>query len=82
MSRPKSTSHVSPLCNYQSAVDFVKKIQADSKALADQIDVPVEYVVGLAAEESQYGSGRIANTYKNYFSMHAPAPFQNGAVRR
>jgi len=80
MSRPKSTSHVSPLCNYQSAVDFVKKIQADSKALADQIDVPVEYVVGLAAEESQYGSGRIANTYKNYFSMHAPAPFQNGAV--
>jgi len=80
MSRPDTKPYLSPLCNYKSAVHFVKTIQADCKTLADQIDVPVENVVGLAAEESEYGSGRIAKTYNNYFSMHAPAPYQNGAV--
>jgi hypothetical protein len=32
-----------------------------------------------AAQESQYGSGRIARELNNYFSLHAPAPFQIGA---
>jgi hypothetical protein len=79
MSTPKAKPYVSPLCNYQSAVDFVKRIQADCKTLADRINVPVENVVGLAAEESEYGTGRIAKMYNNYFSMHAPAVFQTGA---
>jgi flagellum-specific peptidoglycan hydrolase FlgJ len=80
MSHPNTKPYVNPLCNHQPAVDFVRKIHADCKTLADQLDVPVENLLGLAAEESQYGSGRIAKTYNNYFSMHAPAPFQKGAV--
>jgi hypothetical protein len=40
------------------------------------VGVPVENILGLAAQESQYGSGRIASEYNNYFSMHAPAKFQ------
>jgi hypothetical protein len=78
MSKPKQ--HIDKLCNYQPAVDFVKKIQADCQTLADQIDVPLENIVGLAAEESEYGKGRIAMTYNNYFSMHATAPLQTGEV--
>ncbi|WP_218570318.1 glucosaminidase domain-containing protein [Pseudomonas mangiferae] len=31
-----------------------------------------------SAQESQYGSGRIARDYHNYFSMHAPALLQVG----
>jgi len=38
--------------------------------------VPVENILGLAAQESEWGRGRIARTYNNYFSMHAPAPLQ------
>ncbi|MDI5829785.1 hypothetical protein MJN51_39885, partial [Salmonella enterica subsp. enterica serovar Kentucky] len=43
--------------------------------------VPVENILGLAAAESQYGTGRIAREYNNYFSLQAPASFQSGRVK-
>lgn len=67
------------LCNNVSAVSFVMKYKGDCQPIADQLDVPVENTLGLAAQESQYGTGRIARELNNYFSMHAPAPFQVGA---
>jgi hypothetical protein len=67
------------LCNNVEAVSFVIKYKNDCKIIADQLDVPVENILGLAAQESQYGTGRIAKELNNYFSMHAPAPFQIGA---
>ena len=60
------------------AVAFVIKYKNDCQIIADQLDVPVENILGLAAQESQYGVGRIAKEFNNYFSMHAPAPFQIG----
>ena len=65
-------------CNNLSAVEFVYKFQNDASRLAQQVNVPTENILGLAAEESQYGAGRIATTINNYFSMHAPAPLQIG----
>ncbi|WP_025127332.1 glucosaminidase domain-containing protein [Pseudomonas sp. PH1b] len=67
------------LCNNISAVTFVSKYKAVCQPIADQLDLPVENILGLAAQESQYGTGRIARELNNYFSMHAPAPLQSGA---
>jgi len=65
-------------CNNTNAVKFVKKYRPDCQPIADRLKVPVENILGLAAQESQYGEGRIASEYNNYFSMHAPAPLQTG----
>jgi hypothetical protein len=70
--------HQSPLCNTEDAVSFVKRFLPYATTIADELGVPVENILGLAAQESQWGSGRIASTYNNYFSMRAPAPYQNG----
>nr|WP_256262806.1 glucosaminidase domain-containing protein [Pseudomonas gingeri] len=67
------------LCNNIAAVTFVSKHKAVCQPIADQLDLPVENILGLAAQESQYGSGRIARELNNYFSLHAPAPLQIGA---
>jgi hypothetical protein len=80
MSSPKPKPYVDPMCNTKEAVDFVKRIKAESQLVADQIDVPLENIVGLAAEETQYGEGRFAKRYNNYFSMRSPAPFETGFV--
>jgi flagellum-specific peptidoglycan hydrolase FlgJ len=68
--------HARDPCNNLEAVQFVQDHLEDAKKLASEAEVPVENMLGLAAQESQYGAGRIAREYKNYFSMHAPAMFQ------
>jgi hypothetical protein len=65
-------------CNNIPAVNFVKKHRPDCEPIASDLQVPVENILGLAAQESQYGNGRIARDCNNYFSMHAPAPLQIG----
>ncbi|NHZ67026.1 glucosaminidase domain-containing protein [Massilia genomosp. 1] len=67
------------LCNDLDAVGFVKAFEKDCVKVAERLEVPIENILGLAAQESQYGKGRIAVDLKNYFSMHAPAPLQIGA---
>ena len=64
------------LCNAVDAVAFVKFVRKDCETIANGLEITLENVIGLAAEESEYGRGRIAKEYNNYFSMHAPAPFQ------
>ncbi|AUV04227.1 glucosaminidase domain-containing protein [Phytobacter ursingii] len=64
------------LCNSPIAVAFVTQHRVEAAVIAQKLCLPVENILGLAAEETQYGQGRIASTYNNYFSMHAPAPGQ------
>ncbi len=68
------------LCNNVAAIEFIQKFKADATHIAIDLRVPLENILGLAAEESNYGKGRIATEYNNYFSMHAPAPGQTGAA--
>jgi flagellum-specific peptidoglycan hydrolase FlgJ len=70
---------MSRLCNEVGAMAFIMRYKGDCQTIANQLDVPVENILGLAASESLYGQGRIAMEWNNYFSMHAPAPFQIGA---
>ncbi len=65
-------------CNVVDAVNFVTKHYADAKILANSFKVPVENILALAAHESRHGTGRIAIDNNNYFSMHAPSPFEVG----
>jgi uncharacterized FlgJ-related protein len=81
MGKPKVKDKpaVDKFCNDQDAVGFVKDYQAEAADLAEQADVPVEFILGLAAEETQWGTGDAANDCNNYFSLHAPVPFQTGS---
>lgn len=67
-------------CNNVGAVRFVREHMKVCEIIAKELDVPVENILGLAAAESQYGTGRIAVEYNNYFSLRAPASFQSGRV--
>lgn len=67
-------------CNNVGAVRFVQEHMKICEIIAKELDVPVENILGLAAAESQYGTGRIAREYNNYFSLQAPASFQSGRV--
>ncbi|AZI92514.1 hypothetical protein BRQ80_22180 [Salmonella enterica] len=67
-------------CNNVGAVRFVQEHMKVCEIIAKELDVPVENILGLAAAESQYGTGRIAREYNNYFSLQAPASFQSGRV--
>ncbi len=66
------------ICTNADALRLVTDHKTDCELLAKQINVPIENVLGLAAQESQYGTGRIARDCNNYFSMRAPAPLQVG----
>lgn len=67
-------------CNNTGAVRFIQEHLKDCELIANELKVPVENILGVAAKESRYGQGRIATEYNNYFSMHAPAPLQSGKV--
>jgi uncharacterized FlgJ-related protein len=59
-------------CNNLDAVAFVMAHRADCMLIAAMLKLPTENILGLAAHESQYGVGRIAIEYNNFFSLHAP----------
>jgi|HubBroStandDraft_1064217.scaffolds.fasta_scaffold02396_13 hypothetical protein len=40
------------------------------------VNVPLEYILGLAAAETGWETGRIAIEDRNYFSVHAKGPAQ------
>ncbi len=70
---------ISALCNNSNSVAFIYQYRSACAQVAASLDVPMENILGLAAQESQYGTGRIARELNNYFSLHAPAPMQIGA---
>ncbi|NHZ94336.1 hypothetical protein [Massilia sp. CCM 8734] len=67
-------------CNIQNAVLFVSLHHEDASRLADDLRMPTENILGLAAHECKHGEGRFADKGNNFFSMHAPAPFQIGTI--
>ncbi len=68
---------ISKLCNNQNAVQFVKDFKPEATDIAKRLNVPVEYILGLVAQETQYGLGDAAKNDNNYYSLHAPP--QSGA---
>ncbi|MGH7032931.1 MAG: glucosaminidase domain-containing protein [Stellaceae bacterium] len=58
---------------------FVDAHLADAQKAADQLDVPVENILGLSALESGWGNerNRFVAAGRNYFGIHDPAPFAN-----
>jgi uncharacterized FlgJ-related protein len=57
-------------CNAKNAVAFAVTYKLHCQSVAQKLNVPVENILGLAAEESEWGTGYIALKYNNYFSMH------------
>ena len=60
---------------------WIDKYQNAAKNIADQLQTNTENILGLSALESGWGSGPfVANGRNNFFSLHSPAPFENGFV--
>jgi len=56
-------------CNAANAVAFVKKYYSDCVRLARMVDVPPEYLLALAATETEWGNPSTFAGINNYFSM-------------
>jgi hypothetical protein len=59
---------------------FVDAHLEQTRAVAKELGVPVENILGVAALESKWGESRFAADGNNYFGMHYPAPFATGFV--
>jgi hypothetical protein len=59
---------------------FVKAHLNDAKLIASSADILPEEVLGLSGLESGWGDGRFAVEGNNYFSLHAPAPYETGTI--
>jgi RHS repeat-associated protein len=72
-----------PKCNREDptnakVLDFIQAHRADAQAIASQLNVPVQNILGLSAQESAYGLSAIAQGANNYFGLHAGAPGSTG----
>jgi membrane-bound lytic murein transglycosylase B len=67
-------------CNAAVAVDFITQYRADSAAVAQELSVPTENVLGLSGIESSWGRSNAARLANNFFGLHgdASAPLANG----
>lgn len=71
-------------CNAQPATGFVKAHQTDAATLAQQMSqmvgsqVPTNFVLAMAGDESTYGTSNIATGANNYFGLWAGAPGSTG----
>jgi len=53
---------------------FVDAHVADTRPVAAGLGIPVENILGLAAEESGWGTSGFAERGNNFFGIHYPAP--------
>lgn len=60
---------------------FVDAHLDDTQKAADQLGVPVENILALAALESKWGESRFAAQGHNYFGIHWPAPYAIGHTK-
>jgi hypothetical protein len=60
---------------------FVKAHLRDSEVVAKKLNIPVEYILGLAAIESGWGGSRFAYKGNNFFGLHHPALYNNGKMQ-
>ena len=68
----------SALCNNPQAVGFIKANLADATTLATNLNVPVQLVLAVSANESSFGTSNIALAANNFFGLWAGAPGQTG----
>lgn len=71
---PPSSCHA----NVQS---FMNAHQADAAQVAAQLGVPVQDILGLAGQESAWGTSSIAVNDNNFFGQHGGAPGESGTTK-
>ena len=59
-------------------LDFMRAHLADAQLIADELSIPVEFILGLSAEESTWGTSNIATKFSNFFGMHGGAKYSVG----
>jgi RHS repeat-associated protein len=55
-------------------LDFIRAHLAEAAAMAAQLNVPVENILGLSGLESQFGDSRIAREDNDFFGLHTFPP--------
>ncbi len=53
--------------------DFVAKYYEDTKIVTDELNIPVEFLLGLGAKESGFGQSRFATDGHNLFGLQSGA---------
>lgn len=53
----------------KKVLDFVEKYRNYAQAISNTLDVPLEFILGLAGAESNYGTSNIAQSAKNFFGQ-------------
>jgi hypothetical protein len=59
---------------------FIREYHEDAKILATQLNVPAEFILGLAAHESQFGRANHLEETQNYFSLHSRSPGEKNSL--
>jgi hypothetical protein len=59
---------------------FIKIHLNDAIAIANLANILPEEVLGISGLESGWGDGRFAVEGNNFFSLHAPAPYETGTI--
>lgn len=82
LKRPGGNSSTDKACNNRNAVDFAHQHQADAAQIARDLGVSPDYILGLSANESGWGTGRFAVQGNNFFSLHGGSkqPFAIGSI--
>jgi hypothetical protein len=60
---------------------FVDAHLADAQKAAEELQIPVENILGISALESTWGTSRFATEGNNFFGIHYPAPYAIGYLR-
>ncbi len=69
-----------PSASPRTQRQFVQNNFAAASAAADELDVPVENILGLAALESSWGRSTFAAQGNNMFNLGVDAPGTNGFI--
>jgi|YNPMSStandDraft_1061717.scaffolds.fasta_scaffold07673_3 hypothetical protein len=59
-------------------LNSIGEYREDAAAVAEQLGVPTEAILGLSGHESGWGLGRFAREGNNFFGLHWPASFAIG----
>jgi uncharacterized FlgJ-related protein len=57
----------------KKVINFILKYQNDAQEIASLLGIPKEWLMGLSATESAYGTSNIARKAKNFFGQTAGA---------
>lgn len=58
----------------KKVLNFIRKHRRDAQEIAEELNIPVEWILGLSGQECGYGTSEFARNAHNFFGLHPNAP--------